>query len=370
MRAANITRRVLGQLLRPYPGVKRIAVAVEHQLQSARHSAADVFPSLIQPTPYLMMISLTAHCNLRCVGCRYGRDFMPGHQLSWEMTKELLDDAADAGYYLIRLYGGEPLIHPALPRIVEHCRHRALKPMVTTNAVLLKRRMDELFDAGLRDITVGMYGIGADYDRYVQRSGSFAKVEESIAALRDKYGDQIELQMNWLLMRPTCSVEKLHEAYAFAQKYRMVIRVDLVHYSLPYFSEGPDRCLQFTAEDRPAIERVTTELLKLQAADPVRFRHSPEGMRSIPDWLVLGPEMRVPCTASEMVWVGPDGTVQMCYVTFHLGNLHQRRFRDMVFTDGHKAAAQAAWKLNCPNCHCSSNERVMRHAPSRRRYRT
>jgi cyclic pyranopterin phosphate synthase len=284
------------------------------------------------------------------------------------MTRDLLDDASEAGYYLIRLYGGEPLLHASLPLMVEHCRARQLNPLLTTNGLLLGRKIDDLFSAGLRDITIGFYGVGGAYDAYAQRAGAFAQLESSLAVVRERYGDQIDLQMNWLLMRPTANLEALHEAYAFAVKYRMSIRVDLVHYSLPYFTEGPDRCLQFREEDRPAVERVCAELLRLQGEDPLRFRHSPEGLRSIPDWLLLGPEMRVPCTAYEMVWVGPDGTVQMCYVTFPLGNLHQARFRDIAFSSQHRAAAKDAFALNCPNCHCSSNERVMRDAATRRRY--
>jgi cyclic pyranopterin phosphate synthase len=252
--------------------------------------------------------------------------------------------------------------------MVEHCRTRSLNPLLTTNAVLLGRRIDELFNAGLRDVTVGFYGVGDPYDRYVQRPGTFAQVERSIAAVREKYGDAVQLQLNWLLMRPTCNVGALHAAYSFALKYKMTIRVDLIHYSLPYFTEGPDRCLQFTEDDRPAIEAVTEELLRLQKAEPLVFKHAPQGLRSIPDWLILGARMRVPCTAYDMIWVGPDGTVQMCYVTFKLGNLHQHRLRDLLFTASHQQAARDGFALKCPNCHCSSNERVMRHAPSRRHY--
>ena len=69
-----------------------------------------------------------------------------------------------------------------------------------------------------------------------------------------------------------------------------------------------------------------------------------------------------------MIWVGADGTVQMCYVTFRLGNLHEKRLREMLGTERHRCAARDALALRCPNCHCSSNERVMRHGPSRRRY--
>ena len=367
-RIRNAARRAVAGVLREHRDVRRLAIAAEDAVERYRHRAAEVLPMLIRPRANLLMIAVTANCNASCVGCRYGRDFMPGHQLSLTMTRDLLDDASDLGYQRVRLYGGEPLLHPALPQMIEHALSRDVKPYVTTNGVLLRRRIGELFAAGLRDITMGVYGVGRFYDRYVQREGLFAQVESGIQAVRERYGMQVDLQMNWLLMRPTCTVEALHEAYAFAQRYDMSLQVDLIHYSLPYFTEGPDRELQFTAADRPAIERVTSELLVLQRADPDRIRHSPEGIRAMPDWLVLGPAMRVPCTANEMMWVGPDGTVQMCYVTFPLGNLHETRFREMVFTAAHRAAARDAFALKCPNCHCSADKRVSRHAPTRQRY--
>lgn len=48
--------------------------------------------------------------------------------------------------------------------------------------------------------------------------------------------------------------------------------------------------------------------------------------RSITDWLLKGPEMRVPCDAYCMVWVGADGSVKLCCVTFLLGSLHATAF--------------------------------------------
>jgi cyclic pyranopterin phosphate synthase len=141
-----------------------------------------------------------------------------------------------------------------------------------------------------------------------------------------------------------------------------------VHYSLPYFSEGPDRMLQFRAEDRPAIDAVVSELVRRKEADPGRFRQSFAGLRSIPEWLLLGPGMRIPCDSQEMLWVGADGTVQQCYVTFPLGNLHQQPLRDMLFTDAHRQASRDSFELNCPNCHCNYDRRIDKHGPAVARY--
>jgi cyclic pyranopterin phosphate synthase len=80
--------------------------------------------------------------------------------------------------------------------------------------------------------------------------------------------------------------------------------------------------------------------------------------------------MRVPCDASKLIWVGADGTVQLCYAAFPLGNLHQRRLSTMVLGDAHRQAARDAFSLNCPHCHCERESRILKHVQSRRRYRT
>jgi len=332
------------------------------------HSIASVVPSIINYKNHKIMIAITAQCNARCTGCRYGRDFMPGHSLSKEAIFGVLDDAAAANFEVIRFYGGEPLLHADLPEMVEYCASLSMQPYVTTNAAILDKKIDDLYAAGLRDVTIGFYGFGDDYDRYTDRPGLFKKVENSIATVREKYGDDFGIQINWLLMKPTCSVEEVRKLKAFAETYKLRVQIELIHYSLPYFQEGPEGELQFTPEDLPAIQEVVTELIRLKREKHVMINQDIPALRAIPDSLMKGPDMKVPCTAYDMIWIGADGTVQLCYVTFKLGNIHQTSFADMLTSDARRSAARDAFKLNCPNCHCSINERVMRHAPSRRLY--
>jgi len=360
-------RSALAQGLKRRPRLWQAVRAADLAVERARHSAGRLIPAVIRPAPRQLHIAVTAYCNQRCVGCRYGRDFMPGSQLDWPVVKDLLDDAKYTGFWEIRLYGGEPLLHHDLPRMVEHTVSLDMRPYITTNAVLLEHKIDELYGAGLRQLTIGFYGVGSAYDRYVQRR-SFARVEAGIAAVRDRYGMDVNMRINWLLMRPSCNLGDLDAACRFAERYQLRIQVDLIHYSLPYFSEGPEHELQFRPEDRGKVEAVVFDLLRRQQAQPDLFFHSPEGLRSIPDWLIKGPQMRIPCHARHMVWVGADGSVQLCYVTFPLGSLSHQRLRDMLYTPTHRQAARDAFTLQCPNCHCGYDTRIDRDAASARYY--
>ena len=196
------------------PALRTALISADSVVENIRQISGNVVPATIKPEPRSLFISLTANCNLRCMGCNYGRNFMRGHTLSLNVVKTLLDDAKEVGFDKIRFYGGEPLLHKELPQMIEHAESLGLDYWVTTNAVLLKRRIDELYEAGLRRVTVGFYGTGDAYNEYVQKNDQFSKVEESIKYTRDKYGDKISLGLDWVLMKPTCNKESLDQALA------------------------------------------------------------------------------------------------------------------------------------------------------------
>ncbi len=368
MDAATQILRWIRPALRRFPGVKARLASLDVVVTREKHELAQHFPSVIRPQLRLMHIAITAACNLRCIGCRYGRDFMPGKSLPMSIIRPLLEDASEAGVRTVRLYGGEPLLHKDLPEIIRMAKRLRLNPYITTNAILLGEKIDVLFEAGLRTATVGFYGDGETYDGYVNRPGSFDRLDRSIATVRQRYGKEVKLQINFLLCRPSCSRDSVRLALRFAEKYDTKLQVDLVHYSLPYFTEGPDHELQFTPGDSDRLESVVEELLDFRRRRPDLYTEAEASIRSIPDWALKGPAMRVPCTAYRILWVGADGTVQLCYVTFKLGDLNRQRLRDMLFTKEHKQAARDAFALNCPNCHCQRFERIETHKASLQMY--
>lgn len=369
MRIRSTVQKVIEPVCRNNPRTRNALSKIDNAVDFAQHVVVTRFPGLAYPDPRRIYVTLTALCNLRCKGCLYGvNEFMPGQQLPWPLVRDLLSDAAQMGIRNIRLYGGEPLMHKDLPRIVRHATDLGLHIWMTTNGVLLRKKFDALYDAGLREFSFGFYGIDGEYDQYVRQKNSFQRVSDGLSYVRNRYGSDVKIKMDWLLMRPTCSLDSLRATWEFASRFNAPICVSLIHYSLPYFTKGDKRELQFDASDRPVIEKVVNELLCLQQEHPDMFTNTRIGLKSIPDWLIRGPDMRVPCTETTLIWVGADGTVQMCYVTFKLGNLHQKRLSELLYTPAHKKAASDCVSLNCPNCHCSYDKRTNQHLPTRRQY--
>ncbi len=365
---ASVLERFLRPRLEKLPTIKRMLQQSSFVLARRRHALARRLPQLIRPDPKQVTIAVTAACNLRCVGCRYGRDFMLGERLSLDMVRELLDDAFAAGVGRVRFYGGEPLLHPELPRMVRHAAELGMETYITTNGTLLAEKYDALHDAGLSWMSIGFYGVGDAYARYTQRNGHFDRLVAGLQSVRSRYGGSAEIQLNYVLVRPTTSLRALREAWSFATAFDLFFHLDLYGYSAPFFTDGPAGEVAFKPEDRPTVQAVADELVRLKLADPERIPHAVEFLRSVPDWLLLGPAMRIPCDAYQLIWIGADGSVQLCDVALPLGNLHRRRLRDILFSAEHKKASLAAFRLDCPNCTCKADSRIRKHAPSMRRY--
>ena len=366
----NLSARAL-RALRPvverHAGLKAFLKAQELRVARLRHDAAQWLPQLIRPAPRQITIAITAACNLRCVGCRYGRDFMTGEHLDADMVFTLLDDAAAAGVATARFYGGEPLLHRDLPRMIAHAKALGLDAYVTTNATLLADRIDELYSVGLRRVTIGFYGIGAAYDDYTQRDGHFDKLRNSLTAVRARCGSDFAMQLNYMLSRRSCAVADVRAAWELCTEFDLHLGVDPVSRTIPFFRE-PGADLAIGEDLRPELLAVAREFERLKDERPDRVPPSRTFLRMLPELLLEDGASRVPCDAYELLWVGADGTVQLCDVHFRLGNLHEHRLRDLLFTDRHCAAARDGFRLRCPTCLCKIDSRIRRHSASVRRH--
>jgi GTP 3',8-cyclase len=118
-----------------------------------------------------LRISLTDHCNIRCFYCmpETGAEYAPlRSQLSFEQIVRFVSAALPLGITKIRLTGGEPLLRPKLPALIEElAKLKGIRDLaLTTNAVLLAGWARPLFDAGLRRLNIHLDTL--DRERFAQ----------------------------------------------------------------------------------------------------------------------------------------------------------------------------------------------------------
>src|SRR5580698_5898725 len=106
-----------------------------------------------------LRISVTDRCNIRCFYCmpEEGVKFMDRAELlTFGEIERFVRAAVPLGISKLRLTGGEPLLRPELPRLIEKLaaipgiRDLAL----TTNGVLLEKQAADLHQAGLRRLNI------------------------------------------------------------------------------------------------------------------------------------------------------------------------------------------------------------------------
>ena len=138
---------------------------------------------------HYLRISLTDHCNLRCVYC------MP-EDMTFRPNAEMMQDDeiltlvrlfADLGFDKIRLTVGEPTVRLHVVELVRGIAHtpgiRSLS--MTTNGVLLKRLARPLAEAGLQRVNVSLDTLNANKFRRLTRWGSVEDVWEGILAAEE-----------------------------------------------------------------------------------------------------------------------------------------------------------------------------------------
>lgn len=134
-----------------------------------------------------LRISLTDHCNLRCVYCMplQGAAYAPLEGLlTAREIERVARAAANVGFRKIRLTGGEPTLRPDLVDIVRRiARTDGIRDVaLTTNGILLPKLASALADAGLKRVNVHVDSLDPERFARVMRWGKLDDVWAGIEA--------------------------------------------------------------------------------------------------------------------------------------------------------------------------------------------
>jgi len=129
--------------------------------------------------PLVLMLEPLFRCNLACAGC--GKVQYPAHILKQQLTPQQCYDAAEeCGAPMVAIPGGEPLLHPDMPEIVQGLIDRGKYVYMCTNAILLKEKLDQFKPSHRLSFSVHMDGEGEHHDFAVCREGVYDTATEAI----------------------------------------------------------------------------------------------------------------------------------------------------------------------------------------------
>lgn len=135
--------------------------------------------------PLVLMLEPLFQCNLACAGC--GKIDYPKEILQKRISLEQALKAVDeCGAPIVSIPGGEPLIHKEMPQIVQGIVARKKFVYLCTNAILLKKKMDDYQPSDFLTFSVHLDGQRERHDASVCQKGVFDKAVEAIKLARDR----------------------------------------------------------------------------------------------------------------------------------------------------------------------------------------
>ncbi len=162
-----------------WTGAAQPADHIRYGQESGMHhphsSTAACLPTTSRVRKPIVVWNITRTCNLRCVHCYADShaERYPG-ELSWEQCCAVIDDLADYKVNALLLSGGEPLLHPQLPQILQRATEKGLKVTISTNGTRITPDMARLFkDLGVAYVGISLDGIGAVHDKFRGVQGAF-----------------------------------------------------------------------------------------------------------------------------------------------------------------------------------------------------
>ncbi|WP_246775579.1 radical SAM protein [Methylobacterium aquaticum] len=143
--------------------------------------------------PVCLYLEVTNRCNLLCETCpRTFETLEPPADMSWELFTRIVDQVPNIARVV--LHGvGEPMLVPALPRMIRYLKDRGTYVLFNTNGTLLQpKRFGTLIETGLDELRVSLDAAdqasylrvrGKDFfDRIVRDVGQFVAYQKATGA--------------------------------------------------------------------------------------------------------------------------------------------------------------------------------------------
>jgi SynChlorMet cassette radical SAM/SPASM protein ScmF len=219
---------------------------------------------------------LTEGCNLRCRHCWVLADFETSRQTAGFLYPELLRhvvvQARPLGLETVKLTGGEPLLHPRLPQILEIIKTADLRLIVETNGVLLTPKIARaLAECRHPHVSVSLDGTEAETHEWVRGvPGCYQAALQGIAHLVDA---GIRPQIIFSMMRR--NRDQIEGIIKLAQE----LGAKSLKFNIIQSSPRADRLEEdqetLTVQEVLELGRWVEQELSPQAEIPILFHHPP-----------------------------------------------------------------------------------------------
>ena len=262
--------------------------------------------------PLIVVFELTKRCVNRCIHC-----YLPEtHQkklyekeLSFNEIKRALDEMRELGVIFLNLTGGEPVLRDDIEKIIKKAVSNNFYVKLFTSLNFDHRIFERLYDIGLREIDVSLYG-KRDTHNFVCRSDCFDRVIENIKRLKEK-GYKINIKTPLMNL----NLDDIEWVYKFSKKYKCGFFIDPV---ITPLNDGDGLTLKYLVDFNLAFNKIN----KFMKFSKSRYKSSQDNYRYF-------------CGALRTI-IGIDcyGKVFPCLAfPFEVGDIKEKSLKEIFYSN-------------------------------------
>ena len=264
----------------------------------------------------------TKACNISCVHCYRSAGEKQPNELNTAEGKKLISEIAEAGFKILILSGGEPLLRKDLAELIRHARVVGLRPVLGTNGILITPETA----AALKEAGLAAAGISIDslkpeaHDAFRGCSGAW---HQTLAGIEACKGAGLPFQIH-------TTVSSWNQAEILAITDRAVELGAVAHHIFFLVPTGRGKDIESTTLNALEYENLLNAIMDKQNSVNIEIKPTcaPQFMRIAAQ---RGMKMRYTkgCLAGTSYCVIlPNGDVHPCpYLPISAGNV-----RDIDFT--------------------------------------
>jgi hopanoid biosynthesis associated radical SAM protein HpnH len=305
----------------------RQSIRIGAYLAAQKLRRREKFPLLVELEPLFQ-------CNLACSFC--GKIQHPEHILKQRMpVDQAIAAIEECGAPMVSIAGGEPLVHPEVHMIASELLRRKKFVFLCTNAILLKKKMDNFKPSPYFTWVIHLDGLRERHDQFVERAGIFDKAVEAIAEAKAR-GFRVATNTTFL---NTDTPETVREVLDYLNDE---LKVDAMQISPAYaYEKAPDQ------DHFPGVTQ-TRALFSAAFADgrrkKWRLNHTPLFLD------FLEGKVDYQCTPWGIPSYSIFGWQRPCYL---MGDGYTKTYKELIETTDWDAYGRGR-DSRCDNCmaHC------------------
>jgi len=276
-----------------------------------------------------MIISwnVTNACQLKCRHCYRDAGERGLNELSPSEGLSLIDEIAAAGFKILILSGGEPLMRPDILDLIAHAKAKGMRPVLGTNGLLIDRAMArKLKSAGLARAGISLDSVHESvHDDFRQLPGAWRGTRAAMDICRE---EGLDFQVHTTVTTYNYEdVEKITDlAVTIGAKAHHI-------FFLVRTGRGKDLPAVISKAD---YNKLLAKIIKKQAEVPIELKPV-----CAPQFIPMTHEMKQTTRFQRGCLAGisyccilPNGEVHPCpYFPMPAGNVREVRFSEMWRTN-------------------------------------